>query len=157
MGPLARALQEGGPLQDPELLEFPLTQRLLDKTSLTLESFDPCRLLEIFWAAKRILTLLEEVSLNWPAVEVDSEASGGGIGVLEAPRGTLMHYYLVNRGCLERARLLVATQFNNAYINLVIQDLAERHLEGNQLSSRGEWLVGRCIRLFDTCLSCATH
>jgi coenzyme F420-reducing hydrogenase alpha subunit len=58
---------------------------------------------------------------------------------------------------LERARLLVATQFNNAYINLLIHDLAEKHLEGDNLSPKGEWLIGRCIRLFDPCLSCATH
>lgn len=86
-----------------------------------------------------------------------AEASGQGIGVLEAPRGTLIHNYMVNRGVLERAKLLVATQFNNAYINMLIRDLAEKHIEGNQLSQKGEWLIGHCIRLFDPCLSCATH
>ncbi len=60
-------------------------------------------------------------------------------------------------GCLERARLLVATQFNNAYINLLIHDLAEKHLDGDKLTRKGEWLIGCCIRLFDPCLSCATH
>jgi coenzyme F420-reducing hydrogenase alpha subunit len=58
---------------------------------------------------------------------------------------------------LERARLLGATQFNNAYIYLLIRDLAEEHLEHDKLSPRGEWLIGRAIRLFDPCLSCATH
>lgn len=76
---------------------------------------------------------------------------------LGGPRGTLIHTYTVNRGLLERAKLLVATQFNNAYINMLIRDLAEKHIEGNQLSQSGEWLIGHCIRLFDPCLSCATH
>ncbi len=157
VGPLARSYQEKGPLNDPELQEFELARRLGDRTSLSLESFDSCRLLEIFWAAKRILSLLEEVSLDVPGTMEFAEASGQGIGVLEAPRGTLVHNYMVNRGVLERAKLLVATQFNNAYINMLIRDLAEKHSEGDRLSQRGEWLIGHCIRLFDPCLSCATH
>jgi coenzyme F420-reducing hydrogenase alpha subunit len=157
VGPLARSYQENGPLKDSELQEFQLVRRLGDRTSLSLESFDSCRLLEIFWAAKRILGLLEDVSLDGLGGVEHAEASGQGLGILEAPRGTLIHNYIVNRGLLERAKLLVATQFNNAYINMVIRDLAEKHIEGDQLSPKGEWLIGHCIRLFDPCLSCATH
>ena len=157
VGPLARSYQENGPLQDPELQEFQLARGLGDRASLSLESFDSCRLLEIFWAAKRILALLQEVSLDELERTEYAEGSGQGIGVLEAPRGTLIHNYMVNRGLLERAKLLVATQFNNAYINTLIRDLAEKHIEGDQLSQKGEWLIGHCIRLFDPCLSCATH
>jgi coenzyme F420-reducing hydrogenase alpha subunit len=160
VGPLARAFQAGGPLQDQELREFPLAQHLADPAARTLESFDFCRLLEIFWAAKRILARLEEVEhdeLQKRAAPADYEGSGQGIGVLEAPRGTLMHKFIVDQGLLERAKLLVATQFNNTYINLLIQDLAEKHLDGDKLSPQGERLIGRCIRLFDPCLSCATH
>jgi coenzyme F420-reducing hydrogenase alpha subunit len=157
VGPLARSYQENGPLNDPELQEFDLALQLSDRTSLSLDSFDSCRLLEIFWAAKRILGLLEEVSLESLERVECTEASGQGIGVLEAPRGTLVHNYMVNRGVLDRAKLLVATQFNNAYINMIIRDLAEKNIEDNRLSERGEWLIGHCIRLFDPCLSCATH
>jgi len=103
VGPLARSFQENGPLKDPELQEFQLARWLGDRTSLSLESFDSCRLLEIFWAAKRILALLEEVSLDELGGMEYAEASGQGIGVLEAPRGTLIHNYIVNRGLLERA------------------------------------------------------
>jgi coenzyme F420-reducing hydrogenase alpha subunit len=91
------------------------------------------------------------------SAEVDLKASGQGIGVLEAPRGILMHSYLVNQGKIERMRLMVATQFNNAYINLLLRDLAEKHLNGDSISPEGEKLVGRCVRIFDPCLSCATH
>jgi len=54
-------------------------------------------------------------------------------------------------------RLLVATQFNNAYINLVLRDLAERHVDGDGLSEAGEQIIARCVRVFDPCLTCATH
>jgi len=91
------------------------------------------------------------------ANDTDLEASGRGIGVVEAPRGVLVHNYLVNRGLMERMRLLVATQFNNAYINLILRDLAERHVDGNGLSETGEQTIARCVRVFDPCLTCATH
>jgi coenzyme F420-reducing hydrogenase alpha subunit len=58
---------------------------------------------------------------------------------------------------MEHMRLLVATQFNNAYINLVLRDLAERHVDGDGLSKAGEQTIARCVRVFDPCLTCATH
>ena len=87
----------------------------------------------------------------------DLDESGQGFGVIEAPRGILMHSYLINKGCIERIRLLVATQFNNAFINLFLRDIAEKHVVGEGISAEGERLIGRCIRIFDPCLSCATH
>lgn len=90
-------------------------------------------------------------------VEVDFKMSGQGTGVLEAPRGVLIHSYLISQGCIERMRLLVATQFNNAFINLLLRDISERYLDGESISSEGEQLIGRCVRIFDPCLSCATH
>ena len=157
VGPLSRSFLKRGPLDDTELKNFELTHHLRDRASLSLECYDACRLLEIFWAANRILNLLEEVDLSKLNAEVDFEGSGQGIGVLEAPRGILLHSYLINQGCIERMRLLVATQFNNAFINLLLRDIAEKHIEGESISTEGERLIGRCVRIFDPCLSCATH
>jgi len=58
---------------------------------------------------------------------------------------------------LGKMNLLEATQFNNAYINALITDLVQNHVNGGSISQEGEYLAGRCIRLFDPCLSCATH
>jgi coenzyme F420-reducing hydrogenase alpha subunit len=158
VGPLSRLFQEGGVLDDPELAGFELTQWLRDPAGLYLDYLDECRLLEIFWAAKQILSHLDEVDLSqMTANGADLAGSGRGIGVVEAPRGVLVHNYLVSRGTIERMRLLVATQFNNAYINLVLRDLAERHVNGDGLSETGEQLIARCVRVFDPCLTCATH
>jgi coenzyme F420-reducing hydrogenase alpha subunit len=157
VGPLSRSFLKRGFLGDPELNNFELTQHLRARASLSLECYDACRLLEIFWAAKRILGLLKEVDLSQMSTDVDFDGSGQGIGVLEAPRGILIHSYLINQGCIERMRLLVATQFNNAFINLLLRELSERHLMGDSISSEGERLIGRCVRIFDPCLSCATH
>ncbi len=157
VGPLSRSFQKGGLLDSSDLASFDLTEHLRNRSSITLESYDACRLLEIFLAAKRILGLLEEVDLSQMDAEVDFKVSGQGTGVLEAPRGALVHRYLINRGRIERMRLLVATQFNNAFINLLLRDIAEKHLDGENISKEGERLIGRCVRMFDPCLSCATH
>ena len=157
VGPLSRSFQDNGILSDKDLTDYPIAKKLRDKTALTLESYDECRLLEIFWAAKQILKLLDEVDLTQMSIDTDLKGSGKGIGVLEAPRGILMHSYLINQGRIKRMRLMVATQFNNAYINLLLRDLAEKHLNGDNISEEGEKLIGRCVRIFDPCLSCATH
>ena len=123
-----------------------------------IEYVDVMRLAEIYWAATRIKELLQGIDLSDIAVDpkIPNE-SGKGIGVVEAPRGVLVHSYTVNQGTMERMRLLVATQFNNAYINLVLRDLAERLVNGGGLSEIGEELIARCVRVFDPCLTCATH
>jgi coenzyme F420-reducing hydrogenase alpha subunit len=157
VGPLSRSFQDDSPIHNPELRNLDLAGNVGAGPSLTLESYDACRLLEIFWAAGKILRLLDNVNLRDMSADADLKASGQGTGVLEAPRGILMHHYLVNQGRIERMRLLVATQFNNAYINLFLRDIAEKHLDGDTISSEGERLIGRCVRIFDPCLSCATH
>jgi NAD-reducing hydrogenase large subunit len=158
VGPLSRLFRSGNVRADPELAGLELIRPLNDPAALHLDHLDLCRLLEIFWAAKRILYYADEVDLSQLAAPVvDLEKSGQGVGVVEAPRGTLVHEYQINRGIVERMRLLVATQFNNAYINLVLRDVAERHVNGDGLTEAGEALLARCVRTFDPCLTCATH
>lgn len=157
VGPLSRRFLDDGILSDPQIAAFGLSERLRDPRKLTLESFDICRILEILWASKRILALLEKVDLHDAGEIPDYTVNGRGIGVLEAPRGVLVHSYLIKEGYIEKMRLLVATQFNNAYINLLITDLAQKYMEDGGLSPTGERLIGRCVRLLDPCLSCATH
>jgi len=157
VGPLARTFRENGPLSDPELAALPAVQHLSRRDIVNLESIDVCRLLEIKWAAKRIVELIEKIDLGRVGCQANLKGSGKGIGVVEAPRGLLVHSYLIKRGVLEKMRLLVATQFNNPFMNLLLRDLAERHVDGDGLSQEGEHLIGRCLRLFDPCLSCATH
>ncbi len=156
VGPLSRSFQEHGLLNDPMLSDFELTAKIR-KNGLHLEDYDICRLLEIYSAAQTILSLAQEIDLTDLSASVDFRLSGQGIGVVEAPRGLLVHSYLVKEGCIDRIRLLVATQFNNACINMLIRDLAEKHLKGDKISAAGEKLIGRCVRVFDPCLSCATH
>jgi coenzyme F420-reducing hydrogenase alpha subunit len=128
VGPLARSFVRGGFMDDDEIRSFPLARLLSDPDSLTLESYDICRLLEIFSVFKNILSIIDEIE-DEPGIEANIDQSGKGLGVIEAPRGVLIHSYLINRGSLEKIRLLVATQFNNAYINLLIRDLAQKNIK----------------------------
>jgi len=157
VGPLSRSFLENGFLADPEIRQLEIGKTLLTPSGVTLESYDACRLLEMYWAAKRIETLLENIGKEESPPKPDWEAAGLGIGALEAPRGLLIHKYRVNRGYVDKVRLLVATQFNNVFINLLITDLAQRHSCNGKLTAKGNRLIGRCIRLLDPCLSCATH
>jgi F420-non-reducing hydrogenase large subunit len=157
VGPLSRSFLENGFLADPEIRQFEISKTLLDPSGITLESYDACRLLEMYWAAKRISALLDNIGTESTPPKPDWDIAGQGIGALEAPRGLLIHKYRVNRGYVDKVRLLVATQFNNAFINLLITDLAQRHNRNGKITAKGNRLIGRCIRLLDPCLSCATH
>jgi F420-non-reducing hydrogenase large subunit len=142
----------------PELRDVKIIDRARASMGMHIEYIDVMRLAEIFWAATKIKELLLGIDLSEvKTVPVNTQESGKGIGVVEAPRGVLIHSYTINRGKIERLKLLVATQFNNPLINLIIKDLAESHLEGGALTESGQQAIGRCIRLFDPCLSCATH
>lgn len=156
-GPLSRAYSDRGFLKDPEIADLALARHLTDTGNLNLESYDICRLLEIYQAAKRVIALTENLDLDYEPEPVKLDHDGYGVGVVEAPRGTLVHVYLVSNGLIKRMQLFVATQFNNAYINLLLKDLAAGHAKGDSLTEEGEKLIGRCVRIFDPCLSCATH
>lgn len=157
VGPLARLFLPGSPIEDESIAALPLAAGLRDPAALGLEKYDTCRLLEIVWAARRIGGLLEDIDLADMEGEADLKRSGRGVCVLEAPRGLLVHSYLVNRGCIESMRLLVATQFNNPFMNLMIGEIAAANVSGDRITPEGEKRIGRCLRIFDPCLSCATH
>jgi NAD-reducing hydrogenase large subunit len=81
-----------------------------------------------------------------------------GVGVTEAPRGTLIHHYKVDKhGLLTGVNLIVATGHNSRAMDRTITDIARLHIRGGRLT---EGLLNRVehgIRLYDPCLSCATH
>ena len=81
-----------------------------------------------------------------------------GIGVIEAPRGTLMHHYRIGEDDLiSYANLIVSTRHNNTAMNEDVRRVAAQYFDGRELS---EGLLNRievAIRAYDPCLSCATH
>ena len=81
-----------------------------------------------------------------------------GVGVIEAPRGTLFHHYRVDENDLiTMANLIVSTTNNNQAMNEAIRHVARRYLHGHEVTEGLLNHIEVAIRAFDPCLSCATH
>jgi len=159
VGPLARlniASSCGTPLADRELTTF----RSLEAGPV-LSTFHShyARLIEVLYAVEMIETLLADPAiLNTQVRAVAGVNNLEGIGMTEAPRGTLIHHYKVNSdGLIEWANLIIATGHNNLAINRGILQAAQHFISGATLR---EGLLNRIeavIRAFDPCLACSTH
>jgi NAD-reducing hydrogenase large subunit len=81
-----------------------------------------------------------------------------GVGVAEAPRGTLIHHYTVDqRGMITWANMTIATEHNNIAYNKAVTQVAQRYVKARKLEEGMLNRVEAVIRAFDPCLSCATH
>jgi len=81
-----------------------------------------------------------------------------GVGVAEAPRGTLFHHYRVDDdGLVEWANLVIATGHNNLAINRGVREAAQRYVRADRLDDGVLNRVEAVIRCFDPCLSCSSH
>jgi NAD-reducing hydrogenase large subunit len=158
VGPLARL--RVAPFKDAPQAEqarlFFLEDKPLAASAL---GYHQARLIEMLYAVERMTVLMEDPIICDPHVLVDGGVNNPeGVGVTEAPRGTLIHHYRVDRhGLLTGVNLIVATGHNSRAMDLTITDIARRHIRGDRLT---EGLLNRVehgIRLYDPCLSCATH
>lgn len=160
VGPLARLNVcdfAGTPRADHELRRF----REHGKGKPVSGSFyyHLARLIEILHSLERIEELLDDDILNDHHLRSRAGVNRNvGIGVSEAPRGTLFHHYKVNDdGILEDVNLLIATGQNNLAMNLTVRQLATHFIRDGKLE---EGLLNRIehgIRTYDPCLSCSTH
>ena len=116
------------------------------------------RMIEMLHAAEAIKELLHDDDLLGHDLLVKGERQKRGVGVIEAPRGTLIHHYRVNENDLvERANLIVSTTHNNQAMNEAIRQVAREHLDGRTLTEGLLNHIEVAVRAFDPCLSCATH
>ena len=105
-----------------------------------------------------------EVLLDDPAIlETHVRAHAGvncleGVGMIEAPRGMLIHHYKVNeKGAIVWANLIVATGHNNLAINRGVRQVAKHFVDGAQFKEGMLNRVSAVVRAYDPCLSCSTH
>jgi len=159
VGPLAR-IQNcdaiGTPLAEAarqELLES--AQGLLIHAPL---AYHWARMVELLYAAEVIQRLLADPEL----LSLDLIASGprgrSGVGIIEAPRGTLIHHYEVDdRDLVTMCNLIVSTTHNNQAMNEAIRQVARTYIDGHEPSEGLLNHIEVAIRAFDPCLSCATH
>ncbi len=117
------------------------------------------RLIDALYGAERIDELLRGPDILMPRVRSFAGInSNEGIGVSEAPRGTLLHHYRVDSdGIVEWANLVIATGHNNLAMNRSVLQVAKRYVKSAQLTEPMLNRVEAVIRCYDPCLSCSTH
>jgi NAD-reducing hydrogenase large subunit len=160
VGPLGRLNVADGcstPLADTEFQNF----KKLGKDGIVQGSlyYHHARLIEMLNAAEEIKSLLESELICGKDIWVNSsQINEEGIGVIEAPRGTLFHHYWVDRGGkICRANLIVATGNNNLAMNRAAYEVAREFIKEGKVTEGMLNRIEVAIRCYDPCLSCASH
>jgi NAD-reducing hydrogenase large subunit len=116
------------------------------------------RMIEMLHAMEVIATLLHDDDLRSGALTASGPRRGEGIGVIEAPRGTLIHHYRVGDDDLvTMCNLIVSTTHNNQAMNEAVRAVARERFDGRALTEGLLNEIEVAIRAYDPCLSCATH
>lgn len=117
------------------------------------------RLIEALQAAERMVELIDDPGILDPNIRnMDFQTPKQGIGVIEAPRGTLFHHYETDeKGRLTKANLIVATVNNSAAINMSVAKAAKGLIKGGKVDDGLLNMVEMAFRAYDPCLACATH
>ena len=117
------------------------------------------RMIETLHACEKIKELLNDPDLQGEDLVVKGDRRGEAVGIIEAPRGTLIHHYEVDENDqVTMANLIVSTTHNNVPMNRAVEKVAEDHISG--VAEITEGLLNHvevAIRAYDPCLSCATH
>jgi NAD-reducing hydrogenase large subunit len=159
VGPLARlnvAERCGTPTADAELNEF--RQRFGRMASSSFH-YHYARLIEALYAVERMKQLLDTPGILDTHVRARAAVNSlDGVGVIEAPRGILIHHYKVDEnGAMKWANLIVATGHNNLAIGRGVEQVAKRYVNGARLEEGMLNRVSALVRCYDPCLSCSTH
>ncbi len=118
------------------------------------------RVIELLYAAERMLELATDPEITSPHVRnIPETIVGVGVGSVEAPRGTLTHHYECDeRGILTKVNMIVGTTNNHAPISMSIGRAAEKLISKGKIVEEGLLnKIEMAFRLYDPCLSCATH
>ncbi|MBA7566599.1 NAD-reducing hydrogenase HoxS subunit beta [subsurface metagenome] len=117
------------------------------------------RLIEVLHAAEMMKELLNDSDLQKNNLETKGNKVYEGVGLLEAPRGTLFHHYRINdQDLIEMANLIVSTTNNNTPMNKAVEMVAKEQMNGHAVITEPMMnAVEVAIRAYDPCLSCATH
>ena len=117
------------------------------------------RLIEMLYCAEMMKKLLNDVDVLSNDLIRKGERRSEGIGIIEAPRGTLIHHYEVDeKDRITRCNLIVSTTHNNEAMNQAVKWVANNVISGKPKVTEGMMnQVEVAIRAYDPCLSCATH
>lgn len=117
------------------------------------------RMIEVLHSIEKIGELLHDPDLQGQDLVLTGERRSEGVGIIEAPRGTLFHHYRVDDDDLvTMCNLIVSTTSNNEPMNRAVRGVAEREMNGQtEITEPMMNAIEVAIRAYDPCLSCATH
>jgi len=149
-------------------METPLAQEAYERMYQTFGckpvhatlAFHWARLIELLYAAERLLELCQDKEITDPNVRtIPTATPDEGVGVVEAPRGTLIHHYKTDeKGIVEKVNLIVATVHNYPAMNMSVKRAAQKLIKGGKLISEGLLnMIEMVFRAYDPCMACATH
>jgi len=123
-------------------------------------AFHWARLIEILYAAEHLLELSQDKEVTSPDIRtIPSATPDEGVGLVEAPRGTLLHHYQTDeKGIIKKANLIVATVQNNPAMNMSVKKAAQGLIKKGKVATEGLLnMVEMAFRAYDPCMACATH
>ena len=148
------ALSMGTPLADDYLDKLTAS---FGKPAHPILLFDLCRGIELVYAFERAIEMLaqdldyEDTSLPY------TPRDGEGYGLVEAPRGPLIHHYIVKDGLIADVEFIIPTTHNMLAIERALKVAGERYITPQGINLELEKAVGRVVRAFDPCIACATQ
>jgi F420-non-reducing hydrogenase large subunit len=119
--------------------------------------FDLARGIELVYALERAMEILAEPLDHEDTAVPYTPRDGEGYGLVEAPRGPLIHHYRIENGLIAQAEFIIPTVHNSLAIERALRVAAERYITAERVDMELERAVGRVVRAFDPCIACATH
>lgn len=119
--------------------------------------FDLARGIELVYALERSMEILAKPLDNEDTQVAYTPRDGEGFGLVEAPRGPLIHHYVIDKGRITQAEFVIPTVHNMRAISRALNVAANRYISEDKVDMELEHAVGRVVRAFDPCIACATH
>lgn len=148
------ATSMGTPYADEYLRRF---REAFGKPAHAILLFDLARGIELVYALERTLEILAEPLDGEDTQTGFTPRDGEGYGLVEAPRGPLIHHYIIKNGLISKADFIIPTVHNVMAIERALRVAAERYISAERIDMELERAVGRVVRAFDPCIACATH
>lgn len=149
---LARRM--GTPRADAYLEQF---REAFGRPAHAIMLFDLARGIELVYALERAMEILSQPLDQEDTALPYTPRDGDGYGLVEAPRGPLIHHYRIVDGLIAQAEFIIPTVHNVLAIERALRVAAERYVSADRIDMELEHAVGRVVRAFDPCIACATH
>ncbi len=119
--------------------------------------FNLARGVELVYALERAMEILADPLDHEDTAVPYTPRDGEGYGLVEAPRGPLIHHYRIENGLIAQAEFIIPTVHNALAIERALRVAAKRYVTAERVDMELERAVGRVVRAFDPCIACATH